>query len=57
MTEVSMKSVGRDYIYICRVCRNREKEYAVHDRHSKICGKCGGHSIKSTLIDTIMVFE
>lgn len=55
--EDNRKSAGQDYIYICLVCGNKEKEYAVHNRHSKHCGKCAGHSVKSTLLDTIMVFD
>lgn len=51
------KAAGQDYIYVCLACGNREKEFSVHDRHSKICQKCGNQSIKSTLVDTLMTFD
>ena len=45
-------SLGQDTIYICQSCRNREKEYALKDRHSKYCTKCGGFSVKSYLVES-----
>ena len=45
-------TIGKDTIYICQVCENREKEFALQDRNYKYCHKCGGISIKATLTDS-----
>ena len=45
-------AIGKDTIYICQVCENREKEFAVSSRNYKYCRKCGGISIKATLVDS-----
>lgn len=45
-------AVGKDIIYVCQSCHNREKEFAFSDRQYKYCSKCGGVSVKSTLTDS-----
>ena len=45
-------SIGKDTIYICQTCSHREKEFAVLNRNYKYCQKCGGVSIKATLVDS-----
>ena len=44
--------VGKDIIYVCTHCQNREKEFAFSDRQYKYCSKCGSVSVKSTLTDS-----
>ncbi len=46
------QTLGKDIIYICQTCENREKEFAYSDRNYKYCSKCGGTSVKSTLVDS-----
>lgn len=45
-------AVGKDIIYVCTHCMNREKEFAFSDRQYKYCSKCGSTSVKSTLTDS-----
>lgn len=45
-------AVGKDIIYVCMSCHNREKEFAFSDRQYKYCSKCGNISVKSTLSDS-----
>lgn len=45
-------AVGKDIIYVCTHCQNREKEFAYSDRQYKYCSKCGSTSVKSTLTDS-----
>ena len=54
MSEQNNTLVGKDIIYICQTptCENREKEFALSDRNYKYCQKCGGVSIKATLVDS-----
>ena len=47
------KVIGQDILYVCQTCSHREKEFAMKDRITKICTKCGNWSIKSTLCDTL----
>lgn len=46
------QSIGKDTIYICQTCQNREKEFALPDRNHKYCGKCSNVSVKSTFVDS-----
>ena len=47
-----LTAVGKDIIYVCTHCHNREKEFAFSDRQYKYCFKCGAMSVKSTLMDS-----
>lgn len=46
------QTLGKDIIYICQACENREKEFAYSSRNYKYCSKCGGTSVKATLVDS-----
>jgi len=46
------QTIGKDIIYICQTCENREKEFAYSNRNYKYCSKCGGTSVKATLVDS-----
>lgn len=50
---VSNKILGQDIIYVCSVCGNTEKEYALASRNYKFCGKCSSMSVKSNLLPTV----
>jgi len=45
-------SIGKDIIYICQNCQNREKEFSLPSRNYKYCSKCGCISVKATLADS-----
>ncbi len=47
------KAVGQDITYVCTVCGNVEKEYALTSRHTKVCGRCSHPSVKSNLLETL----
>ena len=52
MANQTLSVVGKDIIYICQSCQNREKEYSLPDRNHKYCQRCGCISIKATLVDS-----
>ena len=45
-------TIGKDIIYICQSCENREKEFSLPNRNYKYCRKCGCVSVKATLVDS-----
>lgn len=52
MAQRPSSPVGKDIIYVCQHCGNREKEFAFSDRNYKYCNRCSGPSVKSTLTDS-----
>lgn len=53
MTQTTIApTIGKDIIYICQSCENREKEFSLPSRNFKYCQKCGGVAIKATLVDS-----
>jgi DNA replicative helicase MCM subunit Mcm2 (Cdc46/Mcm family) len=49
----SKSQVGQDIMYVCSVCGNVEKEFALTSRNYKNCSRCGRMSVKSTLLSTL----